>query len=99
MLGVPHSRRRSSDSLLKTLITLAQDLNVDVRYAIAENHNIHADVLNILLDDDNPFVAHRAQKTVRALPARGINCPFLLSEKPSRSFANWPSTCQLEDFT
>ncbi len=48
----------------ETVMMLAQDESADLRYAIAENHNIHADVLSMLADDDNPFVAHRAKKTL-----------------------------------
>jgi hypothetical protein len=49
------------------LMLLAADDNADVRYAIAENHNISRMVLNKLLDDPNPYVVHRAQTTLERL--------------------------------
>jgi len=70
---------------------LAQDESVDLRYAIAENHNIHTDVLTMLADDDNPFVAHRAKKTservrgasIVAFPIVNVQ-PLLISTLTSR---------------
>jgi hypothetical protein len=56
-------------TLLETALLLAQDVDADLRYAMAENHNIHADVLIILAEDDNPFVAHRAKKTLARIQA------------------------------
>jgi hypothetical protein len=52
---------------LDTVLKLAQDESADLRYAIAENHNVHADVLSILARDENPFIAHRAMKTLERL--------------------------------
>jgi hypothetical protein len=52
------------NTLTETMMILAQDVSADLKYAIAENHNIHADVLNMLTEDDNPFVADRAKKTL-----------------------------------
>jgi len=46
---------------------LAIDENPDVRYALAENHNIDKSVLNILVEDAHPYVAQRAQKTLARL--------------------------------
>jgi hypothetical protein len=57
---------------LETLMTLAQDESADLRYAIAENHNVHTDVLIILADDDNPFVAHRARKTLNRIRSASV---------------------------
>jgi len=51
-------------TLRATMMILAKDVSADLKYAIAENHNIHADVLNMLTEDDNPFVAHRARRTL-----------------------------------
>jgi hypothetical protein len=52
---------------LETLMMLAQDESDDLRYQLAENHNIDKSVLNLLTEDSNPFVAHRAQKTLARL--------------------------------
>jgi len=52
---------------LEALLLLADDENVDVRFALAENHNILVSVLNVLVEDSNPYVAHRAQKTLDTL--------------------------------
>lgn len=52
---------------------LAQDESVDVRYAIAENHNAPSNVLYELCEDDNPYVSHRAKKTIERLRR---NCLF-----------------------
>ena len=46
---------------------LAQDECVDVRFAVAENANLPPDILEILIRDDNPYVAHRAQTTLTRL--------------------------------
>lgn len=50
---------------LRTLWLLANDHNLDVRYALAENHNLSEKVLSALCRDDNPYVALRAEKTLR----------------------------------
>ena len=52
---------------LEALMILARDQSVDVRFALAENHNIDESVLNRLLEDANPYVADRAQKTLARL--------------------------------
>lgn len=55
------------DTPLKLLIVLAEDGNADLRFALAENHNIHSNVLCVLAEDANPFVADRAQRTLARL--------------------------------
>lgn len=55
------------DTPAAVLLLLADDEDADVRYAIAENHNISRHVLNKLLDDGNPYVAQRAQTTLERL--------------------------------
>jgi hypothetical protein len=55
------------NSPLEALLLLTEDANVDVRFALAENYNIHESVLNLLREDSNPYVAHRAQETLRSL--------------------------------
>jgi len=49
---------------LSTLQQLAADADVNVRYAIAENHNICRSILTFLTEDENPYVACRAAKTL-----------------------------------
>lgn len=46
---------------------LAEDEHLDVRYALAENHNVSRAVLNKLKSDTNPYVAHRAAKTLERI--------------------------------
>lgn len=48
---------------------LAGDKDDDVRYAVAENHNVPAHVLLRLMEDSNPYVATRAEKTLEKLKA------------------------------
>jgi len=50
-----------------TSMQLAQDDSADLRYALAENHHIDGRILGFLAKDTNPFVAHRAQKTILRL--------------------------------
>lgn len=52
---------------LDLMILLSKDECVDVRYAIAENHHAPPGVLHMLVFDDNPYVASRAQKTINRL--------------------------------
>ncbi|CAN5149422.1 hypothetical protein BH11CYA1_BH11CYA1_28510 [soil metagenome] len=49
------------------LWALAKDPHCDVRMALAENHNIDSDILALLADDENPYVAWRARKTIKRL--------------------------------
>jgi len=51
----------------ETLWALANDLCCDVRFALAENHNIDSDILATLAEDENPYVAWRARKTLKRL--------------------------------
>ncbi len=50
-----------------TMMMLAQDESADLRYQLAENHNIDESVLQMLADDSHPYVAHRAQTTLKRL--------------------------------
>ena len=50
-----------------TSMQLAGDANADLRYALAENHQLDSRILDILAKDENPFVADRAQKTLLRL--------------------------------
>jgi hypothetical protein len=58
---------------LEVHLQLAADENVDVRFALAENHNVHERVLSLLAEDSHPYVAHRAQKTLARLKAGVAN--------------------------
>lgn len=49
---------------IKTIWKLARDVHADVRFRVAECYCVPLVVLKVLAEDDNPFVAHRAQKTV-----------------------------------
>lgn len=78
----PELRMAVADHLntpLAVLILLAEDVNVDVRYALAENHNISRDVLNKLLNDSNPYVANRAERTLARLGAESCISDSLLA--------------------
>jgi hypothetical protein len=55
------------DTSADVLYELARNSNPDVRFAIAENHNADVELLRMLSEDDNPFVAARARKTLRRL--------------------------------
>jgi hypothetical protein len=63
-LGVRTAVAENPNTLLSTVMRLAQDQCVDLRYAIAENHQMDGHVLRLLLADDNPYVAHRAERTL-----------------------------------
>ncbi|MBX9686897.1 MAG: hypothetical protein K2X27_09360 [Candidatus Obscuribacterales bacterium] len=49
---------------MEVLFILAEDESLDLRYALAENHNLSRDLLEFLTLDSNPYVAHRARKTI-----------------------------------
>jgi hypothetical protein len=42
---------------------LSSDSHADVRYALACNYEVPAKVLEVLINDENPYVAYRAQQT------------------------------------
>jgi hypothetical protein len=44
---------------------LARDESDDVRYAVAESYRVGEDVLSALLEDDNPYISHRARVTLK----------------------------------
>jgi hypothetical protein len=46
---------------------LCCDESVDVRYALAENPNLPIEILEKLTEDPNPYVGHRAQRTLMML--------------------------------
>lgn len=49
---------------LSRYMNLAAEDSVDVRYHLASNANIPKVVLEILAEDENVFVSHRAQSTL-----------------------------------
>ncbi len=51
----------------EVLVDLACDENADVKYALAENHNVSIDILQLLQVDSNPYVARRAATTLDRL--------------------------------
>lgn len=56
----------------EVLWMLAKDDCVDVRFCLAENYKINPEILKELSKDENPYVAHRAQKTMERLRVPGI---------------------------
>lgn len=54
----------ASDDILWLLV---EDPNPDVRFCLAENYSIDAAMLELLREDENPYVAHRAQQTLTRL--------------------------------
>jgi len=64
----PHVRAAVADNVnttQNTLLKLAYDSDADLRYQLAENHNIAREVLAVLLEDENPWVRVRAEMTQR----------------------------------
>jgi len=56
---------------------LIEDPNPDVRFALAENYNIDEKMLEALTKDENPYVCHRARKTLSRLrPAQVVDQDF-----------------------
>jgi hypothetical protein len=54
------------------LIKLSNDENGDLRYALAENPNMPVELISRLTEDDNPYVCHRALRTLRSLQPASI---------------------------
>jgi hypothetical protein len=51
------------------LLKLARDESNDIRYQLAENHNVPRNILHILMNDENPYVQARAESTLDRLGA------------------------------
>ena len=51
------------EASLEVLMQLTRDVSVDVRFALAENHNVAEEILLELMSDENPYVQERARKT------------------------------------
>ena len=60
------------NSDVKTLLALAIDPDPAVRFALAQNHHLPRQILKILSEDDNPYVACRAQKTAENLTLSAV---------------------------
>jgi hypothetical protein len=52
---------------MKTVWKLARDPSADVRLRLAESYTVPIAVLKVLIEDENPYVADRAQKTLLRL--------------------------------
>jgi hypothetical protein len=55
-------------------LMLAEDECPDVRFALAENHNMPFVVLEKLSNDENPFVSMRAERTMRRVLFDNVVC-------------------------
>jgi len=49
----------------EVLEQLACDEHLDVRYSLTENCNLPLAILSRLAEDENPYVSHRARRTMR----------------------------------
>lgn len=77
---------------LDTIMRLTGDSNADLRYAMAENHNLAPAVLHALVEDTNPFVSHRARKTLARLAQEPSvpNVKSILRVIGHRLMLRWP---------
>lgn len=66
-LGVRIAIADHINTSIETIMLLTHDVSADLRYALAENHNIDPQALRVLTEDSNPYVAHRASKTLARL--------------------------------
>lgn len=55
-------------------LMLADDEYIEVRFALAENHNMPFQVLEKLSQDANPYVANRAERTMRRVLFDNVIC-------------------------
>lgn len=61
---------------MEILMNLASDPDDDIRYYLAENHNVDGQVIQYLMQDQNPFVAARASTTwLRISKSQGDSRP------------------------
>lgn len=70
----------NSSTPLWLLELLSQDEDADVRYAMAENSALPAHILRQLTQDENPYVCHRAVRTVKRIDSRENIVVMPLSE-------------------
>ncbi len=84
----------------EALERLAADECIDVRYGLAENSQLPISILLHLINDDNPYVASRANKTANrvsnggARQERGLSNSFDQSARTKysiRNFVNQPN--------
>jgi hypothetical protein len=59
----------NSNTNIETLWQLVNDDDLDVRFGLAENHRIPELILRALSEDENPYVACRAAKTLERIEA------------------------------
>ena len=91
-IGVADNRAASEEIITR----LVFDESVDVRYSVAENHNTPNHLLEILAEDQNPWVAHRAQRTIaRLLEEAGSEQPQ--SEEQASREDSGPVTVMIAD--
>jgi hypothetical protein len=72
---------------LESLWDLVADEDVDVRYTLAENHQIPISLLMKLSEDDHPYVAFRARRTLDRLAPKEEREGLLLWLMPKRARA------------
>lgn len=81
----------NANTPIDTMKALAVDEDSDVRYQLAENHQLPQAILSILINDENPYVASRAQRTlsrVKVSKLERFNCwqKFRTVEMAKRTF-------------
>jgi len=54
---------------MHSMWALSTDADADVRYQLAENHSLPVDLICFLFNDENPYVASRAQQTFHRVHA------------------------------
>jgi hypothetical protein len=64
------------------IVDMSTDESVDVRYVIAETPTAPLPVLERLTQDDNPFVSHRAMKTIKRVTGSHPACALPECAKP-----------------
>lgn len=74
----------NTNTPLSTMWLLVKDQDEDVRFAMAENHNLPSSILYELAEDSNPFVKHRAEKTLRRIAACEFRARSINSGSGSR---------------
>lgn len=89
---------------LDDLRLLCGDQHADVRYQLAENYHLPSIILDLLYQDDNPYVSHRAQQTLQRLkgkPQTEFAATTNVSDKPSTGSVitstafDWQQVCAL----
>ncbi|MBZ0187013.1 MAG: hypothetical protein K8F91_12270, partial [Candidatus Obscuribacterales bacterium] len=65
----------------EVLSVLARDEDVDIRFSVAENHNSPPDLLVLLMEDENPYVADRAARTYKRINASNNTFEFAPKRK------------------